>query len=96
MHTFCSHIGLLAAGRAMFLGVFMPRPSHYGENAHHMQEIPEGRGPAADKLPGLSKGSSGGRPPAEVKRAMHPDYAKREAKKTKSREQTKAANANQK
>ena len=90
MHTFCSHIGLLAAGRAVFSDVFMTRPSHHGENAHHMEELPERRGPAADKLQGLSKGSSGGRPTAEVKRAMHPDYAKREEKKNRDRTQAKA------
>jgi hypothetical protein len=53
-----------------------------------MEELPESRGPAADKLSGLSKGS-GGKSPAEIKRAMHPDYAKREAKKAKNRAQTK-------
>jgi hypothetical protein len=95
MLTFCSHIDLLASCHAFCLVFFVPRPSHHGENAHHMEEMPESRGPVADKLPGLSKGS-GGKPPSEIKRAMHPDYAKREAKKTKSREQTKAANSNQK
>jgi hypothetical protein len=84
MLAVCSHNNLLPANRAFLFGVCMPRPSHYGENAHHMEEIPERRGPAADKLSGLSKGSAG-RSPAEVKRAMHPDYAKREAKKAKSK-----------
>lgn len=88
MLAVCSHNYLLAANRAFYFDVFMPRPSHYGENAHHMEEIPERRGPAADKLPGLSKGSVG-RSPAEVKRAMHPDYAKREAKKNKAKNQAK-------
>lgn len=51
-----------------------------------MEEMPESRGPAADKLPGLSKNSTM-KPPADVKRAMHPAYAKREAKKNKSKKQ---------
>jgi hypothetical protein len=55
-----------------------------------MEEMPEGRGPAAQTLPGLSKGSSG-KPPSEIKQAMHPDYAKREEKKAKSRAQAKEA-----
>jgi hypothetical protein len=63
----------------------MPRPSHYGENAHHMEEMPESRGPAVQKLPSLSNPSAG-KPPSEIKQAMHPNYAKREAKKTKNRE----------
>jgi hypothetical protein len=84
MSTVCNHIDLLPAGREVCFGVFMPRSSHHGENAHHMQELPERRGPATETLPGLSK-ASGGRPPAEVKRAMHPDYAKREAKKAKNK-----------
>jgi hypothetical protein len=86
MLAVCSHNNLLAANRAFLFGVFMPRPSHHGENAHHMEEMPERRGPAADKLPALPKGS-GGKSPAEVKRAMHPDYAKRETKKNKAKNQ---------
>jgi hypothetical protein len=88
MLTFCSHIGLLASGCAFYSGVFL-RQKHHGENAHHMEEMPESRGPAAQKLPSLSKGSVG-KPPSEVKRAMHPDYTKREDKKAKDRAQVKA------
>ena len=86
MLAVCSHNYLLPADRAFLFGVFMPRPSHHGENDHKLQEIPEGRGPAPEKLSGLSKGGTG-KPPAEVKRAMHPDYAKREAEKAKSKNQ---------
>jgi hypothetical protein len=91
----CNHKILLAAWCTVCFGVFMPRPSHHGENAHHMEEIPESRGPASNELPGLSKGSVG-QPPAEVKRAMHPDYAKRETEKNKNRAQTKQDNPSQK
>jgi hypothetical protein len=84
MLAVCSHICLLAADCAFIFDASMPRPSHHGENDHRLQEIPEGRGPAPAKLPELSKGAAE-KPPNEVKRALHPDYAKRQAKKAKSK-----------